>query len=65
MVSLVAMGTLLPWQLKNFAITQLYERMLSSCLVHVLFGTKHITGLPGCYGNAVTMATSKLCNNSA
>ena len=58
----LAMGTLFLWQLKYFAITQLYEKMLSSYLVHVLFGTKHITG---CYGNAVTMATKKLCNNSA
>ena len=41
------MRTLLPWQLKSFARTQLYERTLSSYLVHVLLGTKHITGLPG------------------
>ena len=39
--------------------------MLSSYLAHVLFGIKHITGLPGFYGNTVTMATRELCNNES
>ena len=57
-VYLTAMETLLPWQPENCAITQLCESDLISYLAHVFFGIKYVTGLPGCYGNAVTMATS-------
>ena len=58
------MEILLPWQPKNWAITQLSERILNSYLTHMYFWIKHITGLPGCYGSAVTMAKIELCNKS-
>ena len=51
------MGTLLPWQPENCAITQLFKRILSSYLAHMFYWIKDITGLPGCYGSAVTKAT--------
>ena len=65
MVYLVAMETPLAWQPDNCTITQLSERLISSYLAHVRFGIKHSPGQPGCYANAVTMATRKFYCNSA
>ena len=36
---------------KDCSITQQYESILSSYLMHMFLGTKCITGLPCCYGN--------------
>ena len=55
------METLFPWQQANCAITQLCESILSSYFAHMFSGTKHITGVPGCYGNTVTI-TTKNCS---
>ena len=61
----VAMEIQLPWQQGNFAITQLNESILGSKLAHMFFVIKGSTGLSGCSGNTVAMATRKLYNNSA
>ena len=55
----------LSWQQGNFAITQLNESILDSSLVHMFFVIIGSTGLPGCSGNTVDMATRKLYNNSS
>ena len=54
---LVAMETFLPWQQVNYTITVLCESILSSNFSLIFLGTKHITGVTGCYGSTVTMAT--------
>ena len=59
------METLLPWQPDNCTITQLYEAFFDSYLEQVIFGIKHITVVAGTYGNAITMATKEVSNNSA
>ena len=51
------METLLPWQQANCAITLLCESILSSYFANMFLGTKHITGVPGCYGSTVTLST--------
>ena len=56
MDKLVAIETLLPWQQPNCAINSLCESILSSYFEHVPWD-KNITGVPGCYGSTVTMAT--------
>ena len=38
---------------KDCSITQQYESILSSYLMHMFLGTKCITDLPCCYGNTV------------
>ena len=58
MDKLVAMEILLPCHQTNCAITLLCESILSSSFAHMLLGTKHMTGVPGCYGGIVTMTTN-------
>ena len=53
------METQLSWQQGNFAITQLNESILGSNLAHMFFVIIGSTGLPGCSGNTVAMATKK------
>ena len=55
----------LPWQERNFAITQLNDSIFGSNLAHLLFVIIGSTGLPACSGNTVAMAARKLHNNSA
>ena len=55
----------LPWQQGDFAITRHNENILGSTLAHMFFVIIGSTGLSGCSGNTVVMATRKLYNNSA
>ena len=45
-------------------VAMLFERNLSSYLADMYFGIKNITGVPGCYISAATMATRELYNES-
>ena len=58
MDKIVAMETLVPWQQANFAISLLFDSILSSYFAHMFLETRHILGVRGCYGTTVTMATN-------
>ena len=49
---------------RNQKTVQLLSYWKDLKLAHMYFLIKHITGLPGCYGSAITMATRELCNKS-